>query len=330
MSDPIWITEQEVVDLMSLPQAIDALRNGLREEALGRAANMTKTHAVWGGHSTLHAIGAVMDGRGVVGTKTWAHTERGAMPLLILIDSNDGSVLAIVEAFALGQMRTGGISGLAADVMAKPDARHMAIIGSGKQSITQIAAVAAVRALDRVTVWSPTPANREALAQQVNDRLKIASVATATLEEAIDGADVVTLATRAKEPFISRDMMATGTHINAVGAILPDRIEFAPDLLERTAIISADAVPQVRKLSREYMEFFGEDEQAWAKVRPLSGLVLASATRPADADLTIFKAMGMGISDLSLGVALLASAREAGIGRPIPRPGRATPRLTDA
>jgi ornithine cyclodeaminase len=271
-----------------------------------------------------------MDGRGVVGTKTWAHTERGAMPLLILIDSNDGSVLAIVEAFALGQMRTGGISGLAADVMAKPDARHMAIIGSGKQSITQIAAVAAVRALDRVTVWSPTPANREALAQQVNDRLKIASVATATLEEAIDGADVVTLATRAKEPFISRDMMATGTHINAVGAILPDRIEFAPDLLERTAIISADAVPQVRKLSREYMEFFGEDEQAWAKVRPLSGLVLASATRPADADLTIFKAMGMGISDLSLGVALLASAREAGIGRPIPRPGRATPRLTDA
>lgn len=329
MSDPVWITEQEVVDLMSLPQAIDALRKGLCEEARGRASNMTKTHAVWAGHSTLHAIGAVMDGQGVVGTKTWAHTERGAMPLLILIDSNDGSVLAIIEAFALGQMRTGGISGLAADVMARPDARRLAIIGSGKQSITQIAAVAAVRAIDHVAVWSPTQANREALAHQVHDRLAIEAVATATLEEAIDGADIVTLATRAREPFISRDALARGTHVNAVGAILPDRIEFVPELLERAAIVSADAVPQVRRLSREYMEFFGEDDQAWLRVRPLSELVLAGAGRPADADLTVFKAMGMGISDLSLGVALLDAARKAGVGRSIPRPGRATPRLTD-
>ena len=76
--------------LLSLPQAIGALRDGLIEEAAGRAVNMVKTHAVWASGSTLHAIGAVFEGQGVVGTKTWAHTEHGAMPLLILIDGQDG------------------------------------------------------------------------------------------------------------------------------------------------------------------------------------------------------------------------------------------------
>jgi ornithine cyclodeaminase len=329
MSDPIWITEQDVVDLMSLPQAIDALRDGLRQEAAGKATNMVKTHAVWDRHSTLHAIGAVLEGRGVVGTKTWAHTARGAMPLLILIDANDGAVLAIIEAFALGQMRTGGISGVATDVMAKPDARRMAMIGAGKQSLTQIAAVNAVRPLERLTVWSPTPANREAVARAANEALGIDAVATATLEEALEGAEIATLATRATAPFLHRDMLASQAHLNAVGAILPGRIEFATDLLERATVVSADSVPQVRKHSHEFMEAFGTDEKAWQRVRPLCELVAADAVRPADADLTVFKAMGMGISDLSLGAVLLASARKAGIGRPIPQPGRAKPRLTD-
>jgi alanine dehydrogenase len=329
MSDPVWITEQEVVDLMSLPQAIDALRDGLRQEAAGKAINMVKTHAVWDGHSTLHAIGAVLAGSGIVGTKTWAHTANGAMPLLILIDANDGAVLAIIEAFALGQMRTGGISGVATDVMAKPDARRMAMIGAGKQSLTQIAAVNAVRPLERLAVWSPTPANREALARAAREALDIDAVASATLDEALDGADIVTLATRATSPFLSRNMLGKQAHLNAVGAILPGRVEFASDLLERATVIAADSVPQVQKHSHEFIEAFGSDETAWERVRPLSELVAAGAMRPANADLTVFKAMGMGISDLSLGAVLLESAREAGIGRPVPRPCRVQPRLTN-
>lgn len=329
MSDPIWITEQDVVQLMSLPQAIEALRVGLCEEAVGRATNMVKTHVMWGGHSTLHAIGAVFEGKGIAGTKTWAHTENGAMPLLILIDSSNGAVLAIIEAFALGQMRTGGISGLAADVMAKPNARRMAMIGAGKQSITQIAAVTAVRKLDRIAVWSPTPANREQLARRSEETLGIESIAATTLEEALDGAEIVTVATRAKTPFLTPAMLARGVHLNAVGAITPERVEFEPALLERASVIAADSVPQLRKLSREFMDAFGDDERAWQRVRPLSELVAANAVRSDSADLSVFKAMGMGVGDVALGAILLASARTAGIGRAIPRPGRATPRLTD-
>lgn len=328
MSAGLWISEADVVSLMSLPEAIDALRDGLREEAAGRAANMVKTHATWDNGSTLHAIGAVFEGWGVVGTKTWAHTAGGAMPLLILIDAQDGAVLAIIEAFALGQMRTGGISGLGADVMARADARRMAIVGAGKQSLAQVAAVAAVRPLDRVTVWSPTAANREALAARIEETLRIEAIATATLDEALDGADVVTLATRARTPFLTRDALPRGVHINAVGAITPERAEFEPALLERAGVLAADSVPQVRKLSREFIEALGDDEGAWARLQPLSALVAAGTTRPADADLTVFKAMGMGISDLSLGIAVLKRARAAGLGRPLPEVKRQAPRLT--
>lgn len=329
MTGPLWITEQDVVQLMSLPQAIDALRDGLCEEAAGKAFNMVKTHAIWGGHSTLHAIGAVFEGQGLAGTKTWAHTDGGAMPLLIVIDAGDGSVLAIIEAFALGQMRTGGISGLAADMMAKPEARRMAMIGTGKQSLAQIAAVAAVRPLDRVSIWSPTPAKREQFAQRAETALAIEMVAAATLEEALDGAEIVTLATRATAPFLSAAMLPRGVHVNAVGAITPERAEFEPALIDRATVTAADSPEQVRRLSREFIEAFGADEREWARLQPLSELVSSQAARPDDADLTLFKAMGMGISDLALGAALLSAARTAGIGRPLPRPVRAAPRLTD-
>lgn len=323
----IWISEAEVVDLMSLPEAIEALREGLLEEAAGRASNMVKTHATWDNGSTLHAIGAVFEGWGTVGTKTWAHTHGGAMPLLILIDAATGQVQAIIEAFALGQMRTGGISGLGTDLLARSDARTMAMIGTGKQSITQVAAVAAVRPLERVAVWSPTAGNREELARKVEERLGIKAVATKVLEGALEGADIVTLATRARTPFLSRDALPAGVHINAVGAITPERAEFESALLQRAGVVSADSVAQVRRLSREFMEAFGEGDAQWSRLKPLSQLVAESKGRPAYADLTVFKAMGMGISDLSLGIAILKRAKAKGLGRPLPDVKRIAPRL---
>jgi alanine dehydrogenase len=328
VTSPLWITEADVVALMSLPDAINALRLGLGEEATGRATNMVKTHASWANGSTLHAIGAEFAGLGTVGTKTWAHTEGGATPLLILMDADTGAIQAIIEAFALGQMRTGGISGLGTDVLARADACNMAMIGAGKQSISQIAAVAAVRPLEQVTIWSPTTAKREALAMKASEILGIDARSTETLAEAVDGADIVTLATRARAPFLSADMLAPGVHLNAVGAITPERAEFEPALLERASVIAADSVPQVRRLSREFIEGFGDDEGLWQRIRPLSSLVAEGGARPATADLTVFKAMGMGISDLSLGIAILQSARAAGRGRPIPDIVRQAPRLT--
>jgi len=315
----LWITEAEVVRLMDMKGAIAALDRALALEAVGKAENMVKTHAIWGGHHTLHAIGATFADEGFVGTKTWAHAN-GAAPLLILFDSHNGSLKAIIEAFALGQLRTGGISGLATKYLAADGASDMALIGTGKQAMTQLAAVAAVRPLLRVRAFSRDAAARAEFVARARKALGLNVEEASSVAQAVDGAAIVTLVTRATKPILDSGMLAAGTHVNAVGAISPERTEFEPALLSRCAAVVADSVPQVQNLSSEFMQYYGRDESKWRGVRPLSAVVAEGRGRPAGADLTLFKAMGMGISDLALGIEILRRATEQRIGREFPHP----------
>ncbi|MDQ1397503.1 MAG: hypothetical protein QOG64_2762 [Acidimicrobiaceae bacterium] len=309
---PRWISEADVVAALDMGAAIAALRDGLAAEARGDATNMVKTHAVWGTGHTLHAIGATFPGDGFVGTKTWAHTAGGAEPLLVLFRAEDGGVEAIIEAFALGQLRTAAVSGLATDLLAAEGASVLAIIGTGKQALPQVAAVAAVRPLAEVRVFSPDPDHRAAFARRVEAELGLPAVAVVSAAAAVDGAGVVTLATRATTPFLDSRMATSGSHINAIGAITPERAEFVPDVLERCDVVTADSVDQARSLSSELRTHFtGQDARhSWDRVIPLHTLVADVAGRPPGADLTLCKAMGMGISDLALGLAVLRHCRE--------------------
>jgi ornithine cyclodeaminase len=324
---PIWIAEADVVQLMDMPEAIRALEAGLRAEARGAAANMTKTHVEWGNHSTLHAIGAAFVEAGFVGTKTWAHTEGGATPLLVLFDSANGSLKAIVEAFALGQLRTGGASGVATGVLAARDADELGVVGTGKQSLTQIAAVAAVRPLRRVRVFGRDATRRAQCAARVRDELGLEAVEATSIADAVRDAPIVTLITRARAPFLTADMVARGAHINAVGAITPGGAEVAADVLARCGQVVADSVPQAQRLSSELIGFFGAPPGRWEGVRSLAAIVAEGKGRGANDDLTLFKSLGMGISDLSLGVELYRKAMSAGLGRPLSQPQKVAPRL---
>jgi ornithine cyclodeaminase len=326
VTDPLWITEADVVEALSLPEAIPALEAGLALEAAGTARNMAKTHQIWGGHHTLHAIGAVVEGANIVGTKTWAHTAGGATPLVTLWNSDTGRLEAIIEAFALGQMRTGGISGVATAHMANRDADDLAIIGTGKQAMTQVVAVAAVRPLKRIRVFSPTAENRHAFLARLEKLFPAADLVEAlSVEEAVRDAPIITLVTRARTPVLTARMIAPGTHLNAVGAITPEREEFTQDVFDRVSAIAVDMVDSVKSLSAEFQKRFGSGD--WSKVRPLSELVAAKAERPKDADITLFKAMGMGLSDLALGIEILKRVRAKGGGRAVPHPKPAQPRL---
>ena len=326
MTDPLWITEADVVDALSLPEAIPALESALALEAADQARNMEKTHQIWGGHHTLHAIGAVVEGAHVVGTKTWAHTAGGATPLVTLWNSDTGKLEAIIEAFALGQMRTGGISGVATDRMAARDADELAIVGTGKQALTQVVAVAAVRKLKRIRVFSPTLENRRAFIARLEKLLPTTTLVEAeSVADAVENAPIITLVTRARTPILHAAMVAPGTHLNAVGAITPEREEFTQDVFGRVSAIAVDMVESVRSLSAEFRKRFGDGD--WSRVRPLSELVAAKSERNPHADITLFKAMGMGLSDLALGIEILKRVRAKGGGRPIPHPKPAQPRL---
>ncbi len=305
-----WISEHDVVSVLDLGGALEALRAGFAQEGDGLAAELEKTLLGYGDHATLHALGAAFTGVGLAGVKVWTHTPGGADPVLCIFDTRTGSLVACIEAFALGQLRTSGTAAVATDLLARPDASVLGIVGTGKQALPQVAAVAQVRDLSEVRAFSRAPERREAFAATVADALGLHCRATSSVEAAVDGADIVTLVTRATEPVLLEPMVAPGVHVNAVGAIDLERREFEPVILSRCASVVTDSVPQAKRLSSELRELYGTGEgeasaRAWQAVRPL-GAVVASApmTRGPD-DITLFKGMGSGIEDVALGAAVL-------------------------
>jgi ornithine cyclodeaminase len=324
-TDPIWITESEVVALLDLKEAIAALEAALRKEAAGEAQNMVKTLLQYD-KNNLHAIGGKLGD--IVGTKTWTHTQGGTCPLLLLWSATDGSLVAVIEAFALGNMRTGGISGVAADWMARSDAKVFGLIGTGKQALAQAATMLAVRPIERLQVYSPRPESRQAFVTKAREEFGIEITECSSAAQACRGAHIVTLVTRAAQPFLTAQMLEPGAHLNAVGAIAPDRQEFAQDVFDRSSRVAVDNIPGVQQLSREFMTRYAKG--GWERVMPLSRLIADGRRRGAGDDVTLFKAMGMGISDLALGVELVRRARARGIGRTIVQPKKAKPRLARA
>jgi len=324
---PLWITEAEVTALMSLPDAVAALERALALEARGEAANLPKAHLMVGANDAMHAIGAAVAGAGLCGTKTWVNVRGQSQTVLVLFSLEDGALRAVIEATALGQTRTAAMTGVGTQRLAAPGADELALIGTGKQALPQAAACAAVRKLRHVRVFSRREAARNATAAAIAKELGVRATAAATLEDAVKDAPIVTLITNATEPFFTAAMAARGSHVNAMGAIVPARAEFTQDLFKRCAVIAVDTLVGVRELSAEFRTRFGNDEAAWAQVKPISQLVASGATRPAGADVTLFKAMGMGLSDLALGIEILARAEKRGGSHVLPERVRVPPRF---
>lgn len=316
MTDPIWITEADVAAAVDLTDARAAVHTAF---AVPEAVTLEKTavtYAAGGGEATLHALGGVATG--ITGTKTWAHTPGGASPLLVLWDAATGSLLAAVEAFALGQLRTASVSAVATDAMATPNADVLAIIGTGKQALAQVAAVAAVRPLREVRVFSPTADNRRRFCATVADRLPGIGVADCrSVAEAADGAGIVTTATRATDAVLDNSVLVADAHVNAIGAITPERRELAPSLVKVASLVVSDSPSAATTLSAELD--FADDVVA------LSAIVAGGPARPAG--VSVFKAMGSGLADVAVGALVLDRVRAAGGGRPISAPVKVAPRL---
>jgi ornithine cyclodeaminase/alanine dehydrogenase-like protein (mu-crystallin family) len=328
MSDSpiLWITGSEVSELVDLESAIEALQAGLKLEGSGDAKNVTKALGTWGDGSSMHALGSMFPGAGYVGFKTWANTKKGAFALFELFDSNSGQLLALIEAGVLGQLRTSAIAGVATRYLAKPDADELALIGSGHQAVMQVVAVTAVRPLKRLRVYSPTEANRKAFVEEAKSLFSFDVVEAKSVKEATSGAPIVTIVTRAREPFFSASDLDRGSHLNAVGAILPAFSEFNQDVFDRASLVVVDHIPNAKVASFEFKKRYDGGGGNWADVKELSEIVAKNITRPADADVTLFKALGMGISDLSIARSVYEQAKAKGIGREIPRPTRAKAR----
>jgi len=110
-----------------------------------------------------------------------------------------------------------------------------------------------VRSIERLRIYSPRENSRQAFAAKAREEFGIETEVSASVSDACKGAQIVTLVTRAAQPFLTAAMLEKGAHVNAVGAIAPDREEFAQDVFARATIVAVDNLPGVQQLSREFM-----------------------------------------------------------------------------
>src|SRR4051794_5918833 len=174
----LYLTESDVLNLLPMSDCLPLMRTAFERLASGEALNQPRRRLTLPTKSTLHYM-AASDGQ-YFGAKVYS-TNPGHQPhfLFLLYRAADAELLAIIEANHLGQIRTGAASGYATQLLARPDSRTLAVIGSGFQARTQVAAIrAAMPGVDYIRVWSRSAEKREAFARECGID------ATTTAEEA--------------------------------------------------------------------------------------------------------------------------------------------------
>lgn len=307
----LYLTESHVRRLLPMGEAVRLTRAAFERLASGTALNHPRRRLIVPGGSVLHYM-AASDGD-YFGAKIYAtHRRHGAHFSFLLYRSEDAMPLALMEANYLGQIRTGAATGVATDAMAPEDAGTVGLIGSGFQARAQLEAVAAVRPLRSVKVWSRTPEKREAFAREYPS-LPVEAVATA--EEAVRGAGIVITITNAKDPVFEDRWVSPGAHVNAAGSNQANRRELPPELIARAACIAVDSKEQGRMESGDLLLAMGES--AWTDVRvvELAEIVAGRVNpRPGRDSVTVFKSNGLAVEDVVCAGYVYERALEASLG----------------
>lgn len=289
-----YFSEDDVRRLLPMPDAIEAMRTAFQSLASGDAVNQPRRRMHMKTGAVLHAL-AGAHGR-YFGTKVYStHPRHGAWFTFLLFDAETSRPLAQFEANYLGQIRTGATSGLATDLIAAQGHLDVGVVGSGFQARSQLAAVAAVRRIKTVKVWSRDEQKRAQFAQDMAVSLGASIHPVPSAAEAIDGCQVIITATSAKEAVIDKAAIADGTLILAMGSNDPKRREIPEDVVRNSAIV-VDDVQAARVEAGDLLLALTEDE--WRNVIPLADLV--SANRDFDhRQLCLFKSVGLGLEDVA-------------------------------
>ena len=312
----LYLSEQDVLTLLTMPVTIELVEGAFRMLADGSAINHPRRRIVMPNGATLAYMAAATPK--YFGTKVYSVHPKGGMYFQVLIfRTEDALPLATIEANHMGQIRTGAASGVATKYMARQDADTMAVIGSGFQAETQIAAVAAVRNLREVRVWSRNQEKREAFAARVSEKLKLNIRASSTARQAVEGAMVIATATFAKNPVVEREWVTPGAHINAIGANRLTNRELPTSLVyESGALVAVDSIEDSKDESGDLMIPLKERADLKFSAIELYEIVTGRVPgRTSDSQITIFKSNGIATEDVVSGGYLYEEAARRGLGR---------------
>lgn len=318
MTEVLFLTSEDVRGLATPSEYVDAVREGYRERGQGASAEPRTKLVNADPAGLLTGYMAVLPGMNAMGGYMYAagFGTRDAHFFLPLFDADSGEPKALLDGASLNPFKTGAAGAVGVDALARPDARSLALVGSGPQARGQLRAIATVRDLQQVNVYSPTKDHRETFAAEMNEEVAPTVAAVASSDAAVEGADIVVTATNAPDPVFDGKLLEDGTHVTAMGqydankreldATTVQRGKYVPDLRDR-AFSDAGSFLQARE---EGVVDEGHIHAELGKV--VAGEVPGRESRD---EITIFDSGGTGIETVAAAQLLYEKADTAGLGQ---------------
>lgn len=314
----LFIDEATIAELVSVDEALDIVSAAFVASANGRVANMPRQrlrHAA----DTVRVTGAISEDDGIAGVKVSSSVVFGrqAGRVMTLYDLSTGALIAVVQVFRLGAIRTGSLSAVASDVLARRDASVLAVIGTGRQARTQVEAIQRVRKIRLLRAYGRNPSHVQ---QFIDDLVTDGEVRLcSSAREAVEGADIVVTATSAELPVLLGEWLEPGMHINAIGANDEARRELDSASVARADLVTVDELSQARYEASDLIQPVDEGLLAWSDVKSIDAIVAGyEPGRRGKDQITLFKSLGTAIADVALGAFVYRRALEAGLGVRLP------------
>ena len=295
---PLFLNEEQVREHLRMTELIRAMEKALIDFSAGRVTQPVRSiisiDPPGGFLGLMPAL--TPDGLGLKAVTFYpSNAERGIpthMATIFLVDPQTGTPLAIMDGRLITEMRTAAVSAVATKLLASPDARVLAILGSGVQARSHVEALRLVRNFEEIRVWSPTPEHAERFAREIGAK-------SMSAEEAVHGADVVVTATNSTTPVLKGAWLKPGCHVNAIGACRPDWRELDDDAMVNVVFVD----------SREgAMRESGDVILSHSKIYAELGEALAGKISPRANETTIFKSLGMAVEDVAAAMLVYRSA----------------------
>ena len=286
---PLFLSEEQVRQHLRMVDLIPAMEKALIDFSEGKVTqpvrSVIKVDPPGGFLGLMPAL--TPDGLGLKAVTFYpSNADRGIpthMATIFLVDPQTGTPLAIMDGRLITEMRTAAVSAAATKLLAAPDSKVLAILGSAVQARSHVDASLLVRQFEEVRVWSPTREHAERFAKEIGAK-------SMSAEEAVRGADVIVTATSSKTPVLHGLWLKPGCHVNVVGASRPDWREMDDEAMANVVFVDSreGAMKESGDVILSGAEIYAELGEA------LSGKVQLRAN-----ETTVFKSLGMAVEDIS-------------------------------
>ena len=317
------ISRDEVRQAVSKGQAIETVKAAFEQLSKGRARVPIRTQLGVPLHDGVTLfMPAYLEQTDELGMKMVSvfsgNIEQGLPTInamVILVDAETGLPTAIIDGTYLTALRTGAGSGAATDLLARADADSVAVLGTGVQGRTQLQAVCTVRSIEKVFVFDKREPAAEAFRDDMADVISAEIEITSTAARAVRGADIVCTATTSKTPVFSDADLAPGVHVNAIGSFTPQMQELPSETVERCLLV-VDSREAVWAESGDLIVPRDEGRISEDSVHAELGEIVAGTKegRTSDDQVTVYKAVGNAVQDVSVGARVLEEAKKKNLG----------------